>query len=423
MFTIRDIIPAALFTAGSYLSYRQSLTSAVNLRIATTEQQTHIEELKQVSAANEAYWSNKINAVHATISLYDSKIAIDLGTTAIVTLSHIALGMGKSYLMVVPFIPYVTSSMSIAYSQYTRKAQHGALIRELWIPGCSTNSFKETLSIASKIGASKSPEELGDFTARMYKLEDATNYIQLAVIGAAAWDKYREVSITPISSTSDSHVDIISPIIRMTDETQPSAPTAEIIEESPEELIAMDKRAIAVATASDSASGNLLPPNIDASDTVGRTSPTSSDPSPANTPHRRNIGDEDAIPSANICTPTRGFKIPYTKEMGIAVGSIATYVLLENIYSIASFVETSIYNLFNSERNIAVKEFIIATETAKQMLEIDILQHQFEVCSIKNPEVTMQLVDTYTTDACNDGNVFENLIMGKDGCKFVDPAL
>jgi len=48
---------------------------------------------------------------------------------------------------------------------------------------------------------------------------------------------------------------------------------------------------------------------------------------------------------------------------------------------------------------------------------------RFETCSEENPKINDDFIGTYTTQSCSEGDVFSNLLSGKDGCVFTNPEL
>ena len=52
---------------------------------------------------------------------------------------------------------------------------------------------------------------------------------------------------------------------------------------------------------------------------------------------------------------------------------------------------------------------------------MSMLEVQFKTCAAENSKINADFIDTDTTDSCENGNVFENLLSGKDGCMFTDP--
>ena len=53
----------------------------------------------------------------------------------------------------------------------------------------------------------------------------------------------------------------------------------------------------------------------------------------------------------------------------------------------------------------------------------DFLQLRFDACSAENSKINTDFLDVYTTASCSEGNVFVNLLSGKDGCMFTNPEL
>ena len=377
------LLPIGMFSVGSYLSYSKSLSSAAKFHNAAIQQSDYIIQLQEISAGNESHWSSKIPQLNINPALLDSKIGVDGITSGIVAITHVGLGMLSAPIALLPFIPYAIATSAIAYSESTRKAQYSQLIKELWIPQCTAQQFKESLITASKIGSSYNSTTYAKFITKMYQIEDTTNYVQFATIGAGLWNAYKAIT-------------------SVVDDAPPPAPPP-----STPPRIKLIAHAAAI-------SGPLVDVPLISPAAIG--SPVATDP------HRV----ESPVHAAPFVLN------PHLRDAIVGLSSIAVFAAVENAYSIGSVINSTVYSvmklLTTSERNTAVEEYIIARETARKMIEIDILQQQFEICSAKNPEINAQLVDTYTTDNCNDNGfdaaqVLENLLMGKEGCKFIDPAV
>lgn len=288
------------------------------------------------------------------------------------------------------------------------------------------------MAAASKFGSSKSPSEYAQFISTVYKIEDATNIVQLGSVvgGLCATYKAAGAAVVKSSEHSTTYTKLSSSSSHGSVQVQSTASTSGSSASSDE------------AIGPDTGTSSVKVESLDSSTTqvLSGTTPFDSDSSVVSTSMLSAISSYMAIASSKILD-VAGYiseKIEeagdfvYSKsgvtprDVGIAGVTVVGTKAVESAYSIYSNAgsETGpILDLLSSERSISVGKYVLAREEVRKMEMEAFLQLRFETCSEENSKINDDFIGTYTTQSCSEGDVFSNLLSGKDGCMFTNPEL
>ncbi len=409
---LKYTIPLGIFAIGSYISYRKGSESAANFKEATIAQIEYAAELQDNPISNQTYWKGKIGKViNSGPSLLDEKISVDFLSTGSLIGLHIGLGMLSTPYAILPAVIYVPSTAAIFYAERGRSAEFFDVIQGLYTPECSVDSFKSTLAAASNVGISKNPNEYAQYISTLYKIEDVTNIVQFGTVVGGLWTAYSQVTGT------DAKVSDTSKTISDSQDSDSSSTSSD------SDTVGDPKLS---TTNSD--------PNYVESSTKGAIVPNTT-PLPSNTGILASASGYFATVAskAHDLAGSAYEKIEVVGEyvhdkLGITARDIKAAVSAIGVTK--AFV--SAYSMFSNssleiglvrERSEAVTEYVLAREEVRKLVMEDFLQLRFEACSAENSKINDDFLDVYTTASCSEGNVFTNLLSGKDVCMFTNPEL
>jgi hypothetical protein len=377
---LKYTMPLGIFAIGSYFSYIKGSESATNFKEATIAQIEYAAELQDNPISNQTYWKGKIGKViNSGPGLFDEKIGVDFLSTGSLIVSHIGLGMLSVPYAVLPAAVYVPSTAAILYAERGRSAEFFDVIQGLYTPECSVDSFKSTLAAASSVGIGKNPNEYAQYISTLYKIEDVTNIVQLGTVVGGLWTAYSQVTGAETKTLDSSAVSSDSSVKKemFTIDTPLPSNTG---------IVASANAYFAVLT---SKSRDLVDSAYEKIETVGGY-----------------VYNKLGIT---------------TRDVKAAFSAIVITKALESGYS--TFSNSSLEIGLNNERSEAVAGYILAREEVRKLVMEDFLQLRFDACSAENSKINDDFIGVYTTASCSEGNVFINLLSGKDGCMFTDPEL
>jgi hypothetical protein len=430
--SLKYAIPLGLFGIGSYFANNKGSQSGINFHDAAIAQVGYASELQENPISNQTYWKSNIGKIiNSGPSLLDGKIGVDFLTTSALAGSHIALGMLSVPYALLPAVVYIPSTANIFYAERTRSAEFSDVIQGLYTPDCSVDSFKATLAAASKVGSSKSPSEYAQFISTVYKIEDATNIAQLGTVVGGLWATYKTAGVAAIKSSEGSITKLSSSSLSDSAQAQKSTASTSGSSSSSDE-----------GTGPYTGTSSVKMESLDSSTTqvLSGTTPLDSDSSGVSTSMLFAINYYIAIANSKVLD-VAGYisekiveagDFVYSKsgatprDIGIAGVTVIGTKAIENGYSVYSNAGSeigSVLDLLSSERSISVGKYVLAREEVRKMEMEAFLQLRFETCSEENPKINDDFIGTYTTQSCSEGDVFSNLLSGKDGCMFTNPEL